>query len=251
MDLACNLIANARHLLAVTGAGVSVESGIPPFRGSSGLWDRYDPETYASLKGFLENPRRSWDFFLDLIDRFVDAVPNDAHKILAAWGKNQLLRGLITQNIDGLHITAGSRNVIEIHGSMKQLVCMSCGQKISTRGMIFDSEDLPPMCTCSGVFKPEAVLFGESIPTEQFFKSLEQLRLADVVLFIGTSGLVHPVNQFPEIILQHGGRLIEINPEETLLTRVYQTLHLEGGAADILVRLDRCLTLRSTELSER
>lgn len=231
----------------VTGAGISIESGIPPFRGHSGLWETYNPEEYASLQGFLDNPLRSWKFFMHLIECFIDAAPNEAHKVLASWETLSRLKALITQNIDGLHRAAGSRHVIEIHGSMKTLVCMSCGQKVSTRGMIFDSEDLPPMCPCGGVFKPEAVLFGEPLPTDPYFESLEQLRRADVVLFIGTSGMVHPVNQFPEIVLQHGGRIVEINPETTLLTRLYNTLHLNGSAVDVLQSLDRCVNSENTE----
>ncbi|MBN1297410.1 NAD-dependent deacylase [bacterium] len=236
-DHAIQLIRDSRHMIAVTGAGISVDSGIPAFRGDTGLWNTYDPSVYASIEGFRENPRRSWEFFLELYDQLIDARPNAAHTILAEWEQKGLLQGIITQNIDDLHQQAGSHHVIEVHGSLRNLICTTCGQIIHSRGMIFDSVDLPPMCRCGGILKPEAVLFGESIPSTWYFACLEAIRKADTILFIGTSGIVHPVNEFPEIALRHGCRLIEINPDATVLTRLYDMIHLQGFANDVLTRL--------------
>lgn len=245
--LAVNLIRSSKHLVVVSGAGVSVESGIPAFRGESGLWTRFDPQKYASLDGFTKNPGRSWHLFMELLVLIAQAKPNAAHHDLASLERCRYLKAIITQNIDGFHQLAGSQNVIEIHGTMRNLICTECKQRLSSRGMIFDSEDLPPICPCGGILKPEALLFGESIPSKPYFKSLKQIRLADVVLLIGTSGVVHPVSEFPEIALRHGARLIEINPEESVFTRPCNTLHLKGKATTVLGELKKALTTDSKE----
>ncbi len=233
-EIAYNLIKNSKYLLAITGAGISVESGIPTFRGPEGLWSKYDPETHADIKAFLNNPEYSWDFFYTLYEILLKAEPNPAHSVLAKMEKINKLKYTITQNIDGLHHSAGQQKVIEIHGNMQNLICLSCKRKWSSKGILFESDDEIPLCECSGVLKPDAVLFGEPLPLERYFDALEQIRLADVVLLIGTSGLVHPVNEFPEIAVRHGARIIEINPQKTVLTDYHETIHLQGSASVIL-----------------
>jgi len=242
---AVKLIRQSNYLVVVTGAGISIASGIPPFRGNSGLWTQYDPEKYASIKGFRADPGRSWQFFLELLEQFSIARPNKAHEIISFLESVSIVKHLITQNVDGLHQAAGSKKIIEIHGNMRNFICMSCSHKISGKGMIFDSEDLPPMCHCGGVLKPDAVLFGEPIPMNRYFAALEELRKADVLLLVGTSGVVHPVNEFPEIAARHGARLIEINPEETLATKVHKTVHLKGQSHLILDMLKSSLMAKS------
>ncbi len=233
-EIAYQMIEKSKYLVALTGAGISVESGIPTFRGPEGLWTKYDPQTYAGIDGFLNNPERSWDFFYSFYEMLLKANPNAAHLALAKMEKINALKYTITQNIDGLHHAAGQQRVIEIHGSMQNLICLTCKRKWNSQGILFGSSDTPPLCECGGVLKPDAVLFGESLPLEGFFEALEQIRLADVLLLVGTSGLVHPVNEFPEIAVRHGARIIEINPEKTFLTDHHETIHLQGSAKEIL-----------------
>jgi len=231
---ASELIQKSNYLVVVTGAGVSADSGIPPFRGHGGLWEKYDPKIYAEIRSFINHPGQSWVFFLELIELLNESIPNRAHFILFDLEKRGFLKHVITQNIDGLHQAAGQMQVVEIHGSLRNLTCLKCARKYSSKGMILDTEDLPPVCSCGGVLKPDTVLFGEPIPQEPYFAALEQIRLADVVIFIGTSGLVHPVNEFPEIASRHGAQIIEINIERTVLTDTHNTLHLQGSAIQIL-----------------
>lgn len=233
-EAAVELIRQSRYMVALTGAGISVDSGIPPFRGSDGLWTEFDPEIYASIDGFLSNPGRAWRFFLHLLEVMVDARPNAGHKALTHLEDIGILKTVITQNIDGLHEAAGQRRTIEIHGNLNSLICLECLRVYSSTGMIFDPGDLPPRCQCGGILKPDAVLFGEPIPHERYFAALEEIRSADVLVLAGTSGLVHPVNEFPEIAVRHGARLIEINTQKTPLTAICDTLHLEGSTSDIL-----------------
>lgn len=240
-EFAVKLIIESKFLVAITGAGISVESGIPSFRGSSGLWEQFDPELIASKKGFSDNPTLCWQFFLELLSRLASSKPNHGHRILSDMECQGLLKYIITQNIDGLHQMAGNRRVIEIHGSMKNLYCTQCSYQMSSKGMIFDSEDLPPMCHCGGILKPDATLFGDSIIPERYFAALKQIRLADVLLIIGTSGMVHPVNEFPEIAIRHGSKVIEINPNESVFTKTCQTLHLKGAATEILSQISDSL----------
>ncbi len=232
------LIQQSRYLIAITGAGISTESGIPAFRGTNGLWSRFDPEVYASRSGFLSNPQKAWELFLHLYESLVDARANAGHIALAKMEKRGKLQCTITQNIDGLHQKAGQENVIELHGSLRNLICTVCSQTFNIKGLLLDSQDLPPVCNCGGVLKPDAVLFEESIPAESYFAALKHIRMSDVVLLIGTSGLVHPVNELPEMAVNHGASLIEINIEPTVLTAVCKTVFLKGRAADILDRFN-------------
>jgi NAD-dependent deacetylase len=249
-ETAYQLIEQSRYLVAITGAGISAESGIPVFRSPDGLWSRYDSEIHAGIHGFQADPERSWRFFLTLFEILVGSRPNTAHVSLAEMEKIGKLKYTITQNIDGLHQAAGQQKVIEIHGNMRNLVCMRCKRKWNSKGMIFDTKDLPPVCECSGVLKPDAVLFGESIPPESYFSALEQIRSADVIMLAGTSGLVHPVNEFPEIAIRHGARIIEINPVKTVLTDVYETIHLSGPAGSVLQALCKRLAQSSDKQLE-
>jgi NAD-dependent deacetylase len=240
-QIALERLLQSHYLVALTGAGISTESGVPAFRGSDGLWSRFDPETYANIRNFHSNPKQSWDFFLHLYEILSDAQPNAAHIALAQLEKTGKLQCTITQNVDGLHQKAGQEKVIEIHGSFRVLICTVCARKINPKGMLFDSEDLPPICDCGGVLKPDAILFGESIPSDNYFAALRHIRASDTLLLIGTSGLVHPVNELPEMAVNHGARLIEINLVPTILTTTSDTLFLQGSAGTILKRFSNDL----------
>lgn len=163
---AVKLIKNARYAVAFTGAGISVESGIAPFTGAGGLWNQYDPK-FIEINFFETYPKKSWEemkkiFFTDMDE----ADPNAAHKVLAKLEQKGLLKGVITQNIDGLHQKAGSKNVQEFHGTIKTLSCLSCGRKYNLEDVNLDN--VPPLCFCGGVLKPDFVFYGEGIPVKAY-----------------------------------------------------------------------------------
>ena len=208
---AAALIRQARHLTAFTGAGISVESGIPPFRGLGGLWSKYDPRL-LEIRYFLERPEVSWPVLKEIFyDHFGAAKPNRAHEVLAAWEARGLLKTVITQNVDNLHFEAGSRNVVEYHGNSRTLVCLSCGdRRPADPGLL---ATLPPRCACGGLFKPDFVFFGEGIPPAASTAAEMAARKTDCMLVVGSTGEVYPAALVPRRAKARGATLIEINPE--------------------------------------
>ena len=167
-------ILRAKKTIAFTGAGISVESGIPDFRGAQGLWQKYDPEEYAHIDAFYSNPEKVWLMLKDMFSLIMAAKPNPAHIGLAELERMGLLSSVITQNVDGLHQAAGNTNVIEFHGSHKTLSCLKCSTKIE--GTSLTLEDLPARCSrCSSLLKPDVVFFGEPIPWEAQIMSIERI----------------------------------------------------------------------------
>ena len=162
----------AKKVVAFTGAGISVESGIPDFRGPSGLWEKYDPAEYATIEAFHANPKKVWNMLKEMALLIEKSRPNPAHRALARLEEMGILRSVITQNIDYLHQEAGSKRVIEFHGSSKDLVCVLCGQYYDRRRVKF--KVLPPRCSCSGVLKPNFVFFGEPIPWGAHLEAKEE-----------------------------------------------------------------------------
>ncbi len=226
---------DAQHALALTGAGISVGSGIPAFRGSQGLWDKYDPSEYAHISAFIENPKKVWGMLKELYGIMKGARPNFAHKALAILEEHGFLKGVITQNVDGLHQRAGSKRVIEFHGNGNTLICLSCGRIFSMEEVSL--EDLPPTCPCGGVLKPQLVFFGEPIPPQALDEAFREADRCDLMLVVGTSAQVYPAAQLPYKVVDRGGGILEINLEETPLTRELPTLFLKGQASRILHRL--------------
>lgn len=219
-------IRNARHLVAFTGAGISAESGIPPFRGENGIWSRYDPKV-LDIDYFNADPARCWPIIKEIFyDFFGKAKPNRAHLILAELEGNGLLKTLITQNIDDLHYRAGNRAVIEYHGNSRLLACPKCGKRFEVQAV--DLTRLPPHCACGAVLKPDFVFFGEPIPAGALVGSEEAAKKADVMLVIGTTGEVYPAALLPREASRKGATIIEVNPEESAYT---------GDVTDIFVRL--------------
>lgn len=237
LTLAANILARSRYTVAMTGAGISEGSGIPAFRGTNGLWEKYDPEIYAHIDTFLQNPARSWQMFLDLYETIQKAVPNESHQILAQMEKNGLIKAIITQNIDNLHQSAGSKNVIEIHGNLQSLHCLTCKESISREGLALNSEKSPPLCHCGGVLKPDVILFGETISSNKFMESFYHIQKCKVLLVIGTSGLVQPINRLPASAIQRGASLIEINREPSEYTQILGSLFLQGESTEILKKI--------------
>lgn len=232
---AARVLASRKNAVALTGAGISVESGIPAFRGAQGLWERYDPMEYATIGAFLRDPGKVWTMLSELIDILSRAAPNAAHRGLAELERMGILRSVITQNVDGLHQAAGSRKVIEFHGNAEELVCIACWKRYASRAKIRDG--LPPRCDCGEVLKPDVVLFGEPIPWLAQDDAETEAKGCSVLLVAGTSAEVSPACDIPRLSKARGAFVIEINPEETLLTRTVADLHIPAGAGETLSAL--------------
>ncbi len=236
---AANVIAKSKHIAALTGAGISAESGIPPFRGPGGLWEKYDPEEYATIDVFHTNPEKAWILLKELGDTVAKSQPNDGHRALAEMEDIGKLSSIITQNIDGLHQKAGSKKVIEFHGSYKTMICTSCQKSIESDNVMLDV--IPPKCECEGILKPDVVLFGEPIPPDAIREAFQESSLCDVLLVIGTSAIVMPASQIPLIAKQNGATIIEINRERTILTSSISDIFLEGYSSISLTKITALL----------
>jgi NAD-dependent deacetylase len=226
------LLKNSNTAVALTGAGISVESGIPSFRGVHGLWTRYDPMEYAHIDAFLTNPAKVWKLLRELDDTIAKARPNPAHLALAALEKMGRLQAVITQNVDNLHQEAGSRNVIEFHGNARRFVCLRCGRSFDPQTL--DFRQLPLYCPCKGLIKPDIVFFGEEIPVAANKAAFELAEACDLMLVIGTSAAVMPANYLPCTAKNHGARIVEINPETTELTRRLTDYYFDDPASQVL-----------------
>jgi NAD-dependent deacetylase len=236
---AARLIRSARHLTAFTGAGISVESGIPPFRGEGGLWSRYDPRM-LELSYFLERPEVSWPILKEIFyDHFGAAKPNRAHEVLAAWEARGLLKTIITQNVDNLHFEAGSRNVVEFHGNSRTLVCLACGARKAATSKIL--ERLPPRCGCGGLLKPDMVFFGEGIRQAAHESADAAADQTDCMLIVGSTGEVYPAALVPHRAKEHGAALVEINPEPSGFT-ADADVRVPLGAAEAFDLLEKELS---------
>jgi NAD-dependent deacetylase len=226
-------ILNARAAIALTGAGISIESGIPPFRGPGGLWEKVDPMEVAHIDAFRRDPEKVWRLLLKGMQSFLTAArPNDAHRGLArleAWG---YLRSVITQNVDGLHQAAGSRDVIEFHGTFAWQRCLDCGRRCETTRV--DLAQLPPTCSCGGILRPDCVFFGEMIPPQHLERSHRLVAGCDVLLVVGTSATVQPAAMMPYLAKEAGALVVEINPEPTPLTGRVSDYLLPGPAGEVI-----------------
>ena len=237
---AAELLRNSKHTTAFTGAGISVESGIPPFRGENGLWSKYDP-IVLDINYFNANPRHSWEVIKEIFyDFFGTARPNDAHYFLARLEKEGLLSSVITQNIDNLHQEAGSHKVHEYHGSSKKLVCMKCGHSYLSSEVQLDQ--IPVSCSKDGgLMKPDFVFFGEAIPEEAQKASNEETLQSEVFLLIGTTGEIMPASLIPSMAKENGSTIIEINTTESNYTNGITDIFLRGKATDICSKLSKYL----------
>jgi NAD-dependent deacetylase len=233
----------ANLAIVLTGAGASVESGIPDFRSAGGLWTKYPPEVYGTIEAFRESPERFWGFYLELARLCADAKPNPAHEALAALEAKGLIDGVITQNVDGLHQAAGSKNVIELHGGADALVCLDCRARRRERIAALAG---PPRCACGAIMKPDVVLFNEMLPVGAIEKAQGLARKCDVCLVVGTSAIVYPAASIPGIAFEHGATLCEFNLEPTSLTDTGRVRHfIEGSAGKTLARLVELLGSRT------
>jgi NAD-dependent deacetylase len=240
LQRAADIISGAKRLAAFTGAGISVESGIPPFRGEGGIWDQYDPQV-LELSWFLSHPKTSWIAIRDIFYRkFHEKEPNDAHYFLATLESRGQLELLITQNIDELHFRAGSRNIAEYHGNARQLVCLMTGEKVPASAIPLEQladDDMPPMSPAGGLYKPDFIFFGEGIPARTAAMATEAARNCDVMLVIGSTGEVYPAAYVPKEAKQHGATVIEINPGESAFTRQVADFRIAMKAGEACARI--------------
>ena len=225
------LIRSNQPCVALTGAGASTESGIPDFRSASGIWAEVDPMEVASISAFRRDPSRVWEFYARRLAVLADARPSGVHRALARLEALGLLEAVVTQNVDGLHQEAGSEEVIEVHGSIRGAVCLSCGTRVPFARV---NELLPlPLCECGAVLKPGVVMFGELLPAAAFERAAELCRRARLLLVVGSSLEVYPVAGLPELTLRAGGTLAIVNRGPTALD-AEADLRIEGNADAIL-----------------
>ena len=232
-------LAKATRVTALTGAGVSAESGVPTFRDAqTGLWAKYSPEDLATPRAFRRNPRLVWEWYEWRRRLVAAAKPNPAHLALAEMGKCFPQFHLITQNVDGLHQRAGSPNVIELHGNITRTKCFDEGTLISNWP---DTEDVPPKCpNCGGLLRPDVVWFEEPLPETEMNLATQASTTCDVLLSIGTSTIVYPAASLPFEALRSGATVVEINPHPTPLTSQAHFV-LQGAAGVIVPELLRLL----------
>lgn len=228
-------LSESRSCVALTGAGISVDSGIHAFRGYQGLWERYDPAEYAYISAFRMNPEKVWKMLGEMFSLLLEARPNPAHFALAKLEKMGILHYIITQNIDGLHQMAGSERVIEYHGSAWTLVCLNCGERYDTGEKV--KEEKVPLCNCGSVLKPDVVFFGEPIPGGAATAALDLASNADLFMVVGTSGTVAPANELPFVALANDVPIIVINPERSVLSDYPGTLWIDGTANQSLTKI--------------
>jgi len=226
-----NLIIRRQPCVALTGAGISAESGIPTFRAKGGLWEKFDPTVYASIEMFRKDPSKYWSIRGKFIRNYDAYRPNTGHTALAELEAMGLLRHVITQNIDGLHRKAGSRSITEIHGSLREIFCMRCGREFRAPDI---PEGMPPLCECGGVLKPNTVLFGEPLPPRALETAWRESAACRVMLVIGTSAVVQPAASLPSVAKEHGAAVVEVNVERTFSSADH---FLEGKAGTVLPEL--------------
>jgi NAD-dependent deacetylase len=238
LEQAAAILRSAKYAIAVTGAGASVESGIPSFRGNSGLWVKYPPEEYATIDGFMNDPDKVWRLWYELGYMMKDCRPNPGHTALAELESMGLLAGIITQNIDNLHQEAGSREVVEYHGNARRMSCLDCGVVAPLNLTRPDPPRDAPSCKiCGGLMKPDIVMFGELIPEAALIRSDELVSACDAMIIVGTSAQVYPAAGLPRIAKSRGAKIIEVNVEPTDFSTSVTDVLLQGPSGQILPEL--------------
>ncbi|MFH2009579.1 MAG: NAD-dependent deacylase [bacterium] len=245
------------YAIALTGAGISVDSGIPDFRSPGGLWTKYDPMEYATIGAFRAHPEKVWQMLFEVDELVRTAEPNPGHRALAELEQLGRLRGVVTQNIDGLHQRAGSERVVEFHGGSHRLVCEACDTRISAAELRTHQGEsragqIPRCDQCERPLRPDIVFFGEPIPRRAMSDAFQMAGACDAVLVIGTSATVSPASEVPVLAKQHGAVLLEFNLERTPLSHLADVCVL-GSASETLPALVTALrdTSRSRGTSPR
>ncbi|MEX2754617.1 MAG: NAD-dependent deacetylase [Candidatus Sigynarchaeota archaeon] len=241
------LLRQARHAIALTGAGISTDSGIPDFRSpKTGLWNQKDAKMLTEPGAFDKAMDYFWKFGYKIGKKILKAKPNPGHQILARWEMELgIIKAIITQNVDELHQRAGSKNVIEIHGTAFEGKCMFCRGSYTMKQMMRlykESRKTYPCCiVCSAPVRPQVVLFGEELPREAMARASEEIKQCDVALLLGSSSVVYPANYLPVLIKENGGKVIIVNQVETELDRI-ASIVVHGSISHVLRQVDMFLT---------
>jgi NAD-dependent deacetylase len=232
------LVRRAQPCVVLTGAGISTESGIPDFRSPTGIWAEYDPMEYGTIGAFRRDPVKVWEFFALRFEVLTRAEANDGHRALAELEARGLVRAVVTQNIDSLHERAGSQEVVEVHGSIREADCLACGERVSLADVValLRARPAPPCPRCGEILKPGVVMFGELLPEQQIDRAFALAEQAELLLVVGSSLEVHPVAGLPETTLRAGGDVAIVNRGPTPFDR-HATLKLDAGAGETLQAL--------------
>ena len=236
------LLREARHAVALTGAGISTPSGIPDFRSpGTGLWEHVDPMEVAYIQAFRRHPETFYGWIRPLMETLLAVEPNAGHLALAELETGGWLRAIITQNIDGLHQRAGSRVVLELHGHLREATCISCYRVLPIEALLDDflaSGEVPRCPVCGGVMKPNIILYGEQLPAEVVSGAMEHIRQADLMLVAGSSLETMPASQLPFLVREHAGRLIIVNLMPTYIDEAAEVV-IHADVAEVLPRVAR------------
>ena len=238
VDLASKLIANADYCVALSGAGISTQSGIPDFRSpGSGLWNKYSPMEVATLSAFRYDPNRFFDWLRPFVSNIFQAAPNSAHIALAKLEESKHLKCVVTQNIDALHQKAGSKNVIELHGTYQTLTCLGCFEQFPADqdllNWIIEHASAPSCSKCGGLLKPDIILYEEQLPKEKWNQAKKEIIQCDLLLILGSSLTVTPACDLPYIVLKKGGNVVIINQTHTHLDDIV-AVSIQGDLAEIM-----------------
>jgi NAD-dependent deacetylase len=235
MDALASLIRERQPCVVLTGAGVSTESGIPDFRSPGGLWASFDPLEYGSIEAFRADPLKVWSFYKPRVAMLTDAGPNPAHLALAELERLGFVEAVITQNIDLLHERAGSREVVEVHGSIRTATCPGCAAQYPLNQVLelLDGADAPACPACGAILKPDVVFFGELLPADAIERAYELAHRAGLLLVVGSALEVYPIAGVPEETLAAGGALAIVNRGRTPYDG-RAVLRIEGSAGEVL-----------------
>lgn len=227
-DIISDKLRQAKKIVFVTGAGISQESGIPTFRGKDGFWRKYDPMKLATIDAFYEDPKLVWEWYEERRKNIIDANPNPGHIAIAELEKHKQI-SVLTQNIDGLHQRAGSSSVYELHGSIITIKCTVCDFKDKiTSGF----SQLPPLCRCGNMLRPDVVWFGEALPQNVWESAIKEASSCDMMFVVGTSLVVSPANLLPVYAKQNGTTMVEVNIDQTpMSSSMYLSLRTSAAKA--------------------
>jgi NAD-dependent deacetylase len=232
------LMRERQPCVVLTGAGISTESGIPDFRSPAGIWAEYDPMEYATIDAFRRDPVKVWEFYALRFEVLTRAAPNAGHLALAELERRGLVQAVVTQNIDGLHERAGSRDVVEVHGSIRTASCLECGERMPLGAVVaaLRTAPAPPCSRCGAILKPDVVMFGELLPVDAIDRATGLARGARLLLVVGSTLEVYPVAGLPEETMSTGGELAIVNRGSTPFDRV-ASIRIDAGAGETLAAL--------------
>ncbi len=233
-----SLLSKETKVVVLTGAGISAESGVPTFRGEEGLWKKFRPEELATFDAFMANPQLVWEWYEYRRKIIEEIKPNPGHAVLVDFQSYFNQFDLITQNVDGLHHQAGSKNVVELHGNINRNMCISCGKKYES---LEDTvQGIPPKCPCGGNIRPDVVWFGEMLPQDAIHYAFEVSSACDLFFSIGTSAVVHPAASLPLIARKNGAYVVEVNVSPTEISHMVDE-SLFGKSGEVLPYLSKFL----------